>query len=206
MRIGEIDQRCVAPTNELPKLTPQEAASRTWVPDEKTWAAIRKHAAARPATITITGFSDAKARHAVSRGRVVIQISKDPVGAPIFYRDVPLMPSELEKGVIKPLAGERGAADRLAAAQRRRAAQPAADGGPSHLRQLPLVLARRQDAGHGSGRAAERQGHVCHRRRRAADVHPQRGRDRVEFLPRPAGGADAGRLHVAGLARRAATS
>ena len=26
------------------------------------------------------------------------------MGAPIFYRDVPLMPSELEKGVIKPLA------------------------------------------------------------------------------------------------------
>ena len=25
------------------------------------------------------------------------------MGAPIFYRDVPLMPSELEKGVIKPL-------------------------------------------------------------------------------------------------------
>ena len=33
-----------------------------------------------------------------------IQTSKDPVGAPIFYRDVPLMPSETEKGVIKPLA------------------------------------------------------------------------------------------------------
>ncbi len=29
--------------------------------------------------------------------------SKDPVGAPIFYRDVPLMPSETEKGIIKPL-------------------------------------------------------------------------------------------------------
>jgi len=28
----------------------------------------------------------------------------DPVGAPIFYRDVPLIPSELEEGVIKPLA------------------------------------------------------------------------------------------------------
>jgi tetratricopeptide (TPR) repeat protein len=28
------------------------------------------------------------------------------VGAPIFYRDVPLMPSQVEKGVIKPLATE----------------------------------------------------------------------------------------------------
>ena len=26
------------------------------------------------------------------------------MGAPIFYRDVPLMPAETEKGVIKPLA------------------------------------------------------------------------------------------------------
>jgi hypothetical protein len=34
----------------------------------------------------------------------VIQTSKGPVGAPIFYRDVPLMPSELQKGVINPLA------------------------------------------------------------------------------------------------------
>ena len=40
----------------------------------------------------------------VSRGRVTIETSKDPVGAPIFYRDVPLMPSEVAKGVIKPLA------------------------------------------------------------------------------------------------------
>ena len=43
-------------------------------------------------------------RHAVSRGQVTIHTSTDPVGAPIFYRDVPLMPSETEKGVIKPLA------------------------------------------------------------------------------------------------------
>ena len=39
----------------------------------------------------------------MSRGRVSIRTSTDPVGAPIFYRDVPLMPSDGEKGVIKPL-------------------------------------------------------------------------------------------------------
>ena len=33
-----------------------------------------------------------------------LHVSADPVGAPIFYRDVPLMPSETEKGFIKPLA------------------------------------------------------------------------------------------------------
>ena len=33
MRIGEIDPRCVSDNNELPKLTPQQAASWIWKPD-----------------------------------------------------------------------------------------------------------------------------------------------------------------------------
>lgn len=103
LRIGEIDPRCVSATNELPKLSPQLASARTWTPDAQTWTAITKHSTAQPATITIAGFRDGASSSPISRGRVVIQTSKDPVGAPIFYRDVPLMPSELEKGVIKPL-------------------------------------------------------------------------------------------------------
>jgi hypothetical protein len=54
--------------------------------------------------VTIPGFRNGKFRNPVSRGSVAIRTSKDPAGAPIFYRDVPLMPSESEKGVIKPLA------------------------------------------------------------------------------------------------------
>jgi Flp pilus assembly protein TadD len=104
LRIGEIDPRCVSETNELPKLTPQQAAARTWIPDAATWEEIKRHSTKHPATITITGFQDEHLDRPVSRGAVVIQTSKDPVGAPIFYRDVPLMPSELQKGVIKPLA------------------------------------------------------------------------------------------------------
>ncbi len=101
LKVGEIDPRCVAPTNKLPELTPEQAASRTWRPDEATWAAIRQHSVKRPATITISGL---RGGEPVSSGQVRIQTSKDPVGAPILYRDVPLMPSELERGVIKPLA------------------------------------------------------------------------------------------------------
>ncbi|MEI9970839.1 MAG: hypothetical protein WDO73_01625 [Ignavibacteriota bacterium] len=59
-----------------------------------------------PAKVTISGFSDEGLRNAVSQGWVTIGTSQDPVGAPIFYRDVPLMPSESQKGVIKPLAQE----------------------------------------------------------------------------------------------------
>jgi hypothetical protein len=35
MRIGEIDPRCVAPTNQPPRLTPQQAAARTWIPGSR---------------------------------------------------------------------------------------------------------------------------------------------------------------------------
>ena len=104
LAIGEIDQRCVSPTNELPKLTPEQAEAHTWIPEAGAWEAIKKHSVAGRAIVTIRGFSREDAQHAVSSGRVTIRTSKDPVGAPIFYRDVPLMPSETEKGIIKPLA------------------------------------------------------------------------------------------------------
>ena len=32
MRVGEIDERCIAPTNKLPELTPLQAVSHTWTP------------------------------------------------------------------------------------------------------------------------------------------------------------------------------
>jgi TPR repeat/WD40-like Beta Propeller Repeat len=104
LRIGELDPRCISPSNEPPKLTPQQAAARTWIPDTATWEAIKKHSKEHPATITITGFESEHADRAISRGEVVIQTSQDFVGAPIFYRDVPLIPSEMQEGVIKPLA------------------------------------------------------------------------------------------------------
>jgi Flp pilus assembly protein TadD len=103
IEIGEIDPRAVGPTNELPKLTPEQAAAHAWRPDVATWEAIKKGSTARPAVVTITGYDDAGQRRAVSRGRVSIRTSTDPVGAPIFYRDVPLMPAQGDKGVIQPL-------------------------------------------------------------------------------------------------------
>ena len=42
MRVGPIDARCVSPTNELPKLTAEQAAARTWRPDAETWRAIKQ--------------------------------------------------------------------------------------------------------------------------------------------------------------------
>jgi tetratricopeptide (TPR) repeat protein len=96
---GKLDPDCVADTNQ----PPPQLAAHSWTPDLATWQAIKRQSVSRAATVAITGF---RAGQAVSHGRVSIRTSRDPVGAPIFYRDVPLMPSELEKGVIKPLAAE----------------------------------------------------------------------------------------------------
>ncbi|HXW16535.1 MAG TPA: hypothetical protein VEN79_18640, partial [Terriglobia bacterium] len=93
-RIGEIDPRAISDTNELPRPTPLQAAAHTWKPDEATWEAIKKHSVERPATVTITGFRKDQSEQPISRGQASIQTSKDPVGAPIFFRDVPLIPAK----------------------------------------------------------------------------------------------------------------
>ncbi|MGO9012498.1 MAG: tetratricopeptide repeat protein [Bryobacteraceae bacterium] len=105
-RIGKIDPDCVADTNAPPKLTPEMAAAHAWRPDAATWQTIKRHSVASPATVTILGFRGNGGGQPVSRGAAAIRTSSDAVGASIFYRDVPLMPSELEKGVIKPLAAQ----------------------------------------------------------------------------------------------------
>ena len=104
LAVGEIDPRCVSDTNELPMLTPELAAAHSWIPEPVVWEAIKKHSMAGRAIVTIRGFSARDDQHALSSGRTTLSTSIDPVGAPIFYRDVPLMPSETEKGIIKPLA------------------------------------------------------------------------------------------------------
>jgi hypothetical protein len=101
-KIGEIDPLCVSTTNEVPKLTPEQESSHTWIPGDAAWAAIKKHSVTGPTTVSISGVNETGV--AVSLGEVKIRTSKDPLGAPIFYRDVPLMPSQTEKGIIKPLA------------------------------------------------------------------------------------------------------
>ena len=71
MRIGEIDTRCVADSNELPKLTPEQAAAHVWKPDAAAWSEIKRRSVGHPATVTITGSGGA-------RGQVRIYTAKDP--------------------------------------------------------------------------------------------------------------------------------
>jgi tetratricopeptide (TPR) repeat protein len=106
LRVGRIDPDCVADTNEPPRLTPQLAAAHSWTPDSATWQAVKRRSVASPATVDIAGFRADAPDHPVSAGRIAIRTSRDPVGAPIFYRDVPLMPAKLERGVFRPLIAE----------------------------------------------------------------------------------------------------
>jgi Flp pilus assembly protein TadD len=89
-----------------PTLTEEQAAAHTWRPDAKTWAEIKQSTVEQPATVTITGYANEKAKQPLSHSQAAISTSKDPVGAPLFFRDVPLLPPAPEseqRGVIKPL-------------------------------------------------------------------------------------------------------
>jgi Flp pilus assembly protein TadD len=98
---SEIDPKAGS-GKDLGQLTPRQIATRTWRPDAPTWAKIKSRSL-KPATITITGFADGNSLP-VSRGTVTVSTSLDPVGAPIFYRDVPIMLSpRTDKGFIQPL-------------------------------------------------------------------------------------------------------
>lgn len=68
-----------------PKITP-----RRWRPSPQVWEQITRLAPGRVLTVTIVGVHGATPSKALSRRRVRFSISRDPVGAPIFYRDVPL--------------------------------------------------------------------------------------------------------------------
>ncbi len=104
MVVGELDTTLHGYVE--PTLTAEEQVMHTWRPDEKTWAEIKKHSAGGPTTVTVSGFASREDSKPLSSARNTFETSKDPVGAPVFYRDVPLLPRTPDAGqntVIKPL-------------------------------------------------------------------------------------------------------
>lgn len=101
---GETDPRVETAASAVEEFNSRMAGAWAWTPDASVWSEIKRRSVDHPVRVILTAFSDSKRRNRVAEAAVSIQTSRDPVGAPIFYRDVPLMPSELEKGVIKPLA------------------------------------------------------------------------------------------------------
>jgi len=101
-----IDLRAVTENNVYTE-TEYQASARGWTPGRDLWEAIKRTSVERDATLTVYGLSGDGGQlddaEIVSRGSVRIRTSKDPVGAPVFYRDVPLMPTKTTEGVIQPL-------------------------------------------------------------------------------------------------------
>ena len=103
----KIDPRC---SNEGPLYQDPDyrATAKAWIPTRDIWALLQDRTE-ETFHISIRGVisqTDGKAAQisSTSQGLVNISISSDPVAAPIFYRDVPLMPAANDEGVIKPLA------------------------------------------------------------------------------------------------------
>jgi tetratricopeptide (TPR) repeat protein len=63
---------------------------RRWMPSPDTWEQIKHLSQSQAAAVKIVGFHSAEPNQSLSRGRFNLTTSDDPVGAPIFYRDVPL--------------------------------------------------------------------------------------------------------------------
>jgi len=58
-----------------------------WKPDSLQWGKIKREGPERDISVTVLGY---KGRHILSSNQIHISVSKDSVGAPIFFRAVPL--------------------------------------------------------------------------------------------------------------------
>ena len=101
-----IDKEAINSANENYKRSKYSVSAKAWRPERSVWETIKQKSVEDFATVMISGITGGKNPAIVSRASTAIKTSKDPVGAPVFYRDVPLMPSKKTTGKIKPLSQE----------------------------------------------------------------------------------------------------
>jgi len=63
---------------------------REWRPSGEPWETIKRRSVEQPARVTVLGVNRRAPEKILSAATVTIATSKDPVGAPIFYREVDL--------------------------------------------------------------------------------------------------------------------
>lgn len=100
----KIDPDAISEANKHYQPSAYAQSARHWTPNETAWKNIQKISAGKEVNIYIAGISESGQGGPVSLGHVRISTSTIPVGAPIFYRDVPLMPSRNTSGKISPLS------------------------------------------------------------------------------------------------------
>jgi len=96
-----IDPKAVSENNAW-KEDEYQASAKGWTPDSKTWELMKRFSTEHDLALTIWGLTTEG--EVVSSGNTTFGTSTDPVGAPIFYRDVPLMPSQTKEGFVQPLS------------------------------------------------------------------------------------------------------
>jgi tetratricopeptide (TPR) repeat protein len=107
LQLGPIDERCAKAGAVTPTLTPKQEAGHAWKVDAATWDKVKHHGVKQPVTVRLLGYEEERTKKPVSSGQTTLRVSADPVGAPVFYRDVPLIPVSFgERGVISPLPPE----------------------------------------------------------------------------------------------------
>ncbi len=62
----------------------------TWSPDIQDWETIKKRSLQKQVLVTILGVNSRSRGKILSAGKISIKTSDDPVGAPLFYREVNL--------------------------------------------------------------------------------------------------------------------
>ncbi|NQT89028.1 PD40 domain-containing protein, partial [bacterium] len=70
--------------------------SSSWTPSKTVWRRVKEASSGSPITLHIIGLPEA-GHEIVSAGTITFSLSPDPVGAPIFYREVNLPFSEAVK-------------------------------------------------------------------------------------------------------------
>jgi len=84
------DPRTISEVAAAHKPPEPPVPARRWRPEPNTWEQIKSLSRGQTLTVTIAGFHSAAPGRILSRVQVRLIVSADPVGAPIFYRDVPL--------------------------------------------------------------------------------------------------------------------
>ncbi len=78
-----------------------------WTPDAKDWEFIKQRARGQTARVTISGYCGVKALNILSKGEISISVSRDEVGASLFFRevDLPLMEAAKNPAQIRWRSG-----------------------------------------------------------------------------------------------------
>ncbi|MCZ7639951.1 MAG: hypothetical protein M5U12_30230 [Verrucomicrobia bacterium] len=156
----------------LPPLQAQ-ATSTLWSPDPASWETIKSRSKANPSRVVLRGFRKAAPKTTHRQASLEFTTSPDPVGAPIFYRDVNLPFLE----AVKDPSDIRWRLGSVADPE-----PPGRSRSHARLRQLPFLLGRRPDPGHGRG-LCQQQGLLRHHPHRAGNGSPPQRRHHLGQLP-----------------------